>query len=74
MYRLGLQFVDRREIAIIMALSYSLSGFFVGNAQHINWLIAAAWIPWLLNSFLSIYYQRKIEIRRFVFTVCLYDD
>ncbi len=32
--------------AAFAALSYSFSGFFVGNAQHTSWIVTAAWFPW----------------------------
>ena len=37
------------RIAFIAAVSYMLCGIFVGNAQHLTYVISAAWLPFLLN-------------------------
>ena len=34
------------------ALIFPLSGFFIGHAQHMGWIIAGTWIPHVLASFL----------------------
>ncbi len=39
--------------ALVIGLLYAGSGFMVGNAQHLTYIISAAWIPWILN----YYYQ-----------------
>jgi len=44
----------RQEVAFMAAVAYMLSGFFVGNAQHLTWLISAAWLPVVLNTFLHL--------------------
>ncbi len=40
--------------SFFFSLSYLASGFFVGNAQHLTWIAAAAWIPWLFYHYLYI--------------------
>lgn len=35
------------NIALVIGLSYACCGFFVANAQHLSWIIAAAWIPYV---------------------------
>ncbi|MBN2215652.1 MAG: hypothetical protein JW723_15590 [Bacteroidales bacterium] len=45
MYKLGKFFGFSRHTRLIAAVSYMLSGFFIGNAQHIWWLINATWLP-----------------------------
>lgn len=45
------------NIAIVVGLSYACCGFFVGNAQHLSWIIAAAWIP-----FVAAYYLKMIRL------------
>jgi hypothetical protein len=37
------------RIAFIAAISYMLCGIFVGNAQHLTYVISATWLPFLLN-------------------------
>lgn len=54
-----LKFKD--EVAFLAGLSYMLCGVFIGNAQHITYVISACWIPFLLN-----YYLRMAEEAHFV--------
>jgi len=49
------RFVDKKSTALMVACCYILSGFFVGNAQHISWIIAATWVPWVLNFLLAFF-------------------
>ncbi|HNR18529.1 MAG TPA: hypothetical protein PKL45_00920 [Bacteroidia bacterium] len=37
--------------AFASAMLYVLSGFFVGNAQHLTYIIAACWTPWFFYFF-----------------------
>ncbi|MDY6348629.1 MAG: hypothetical protein SPL42_09440 [Bacteroidales bacterium] len=53
-YFLALRFVKARHVAFLSALCYSLSGFFVGNAQHLSWVIAGAWLPWCILCLLRL--------------------
>jgi len=39
--------------AFLAAFVYASSGFMAGNAQHLHWIISAAWIPWLWLLFLK---------------------
>lgn len=34
------------KINLLLAVFYMLSGFFIGNAQHLNFIIAGAFLPW----------------------------
>ena len=52
-YFLSLHFTKIPKVAFVAGVSYMLSGFFVGNAQHITWIIAAAWLPWCLHFFID---------------------
>lgn len=40
--------------SFIVSLCYLSCGFFVGNAQHLTWIAAAAWLPWLFYQYLYI--------------------
>lgn len=53
MYKLanGLKLPDK--VALLMAMSYLCSGFFVGNAQHFTFIISGAWIPFIIHFFLA---------------------
>lgn len=44
------------DVAIIVGVGYACCGFFVGNAQHLSWIISAAWIPFVF------YYYRKLML------------
>jgi len=33
---------------LIAAMTYALSGFFVGHAEHLSWFVTASWFPWAL--------------------------
>lgn len=35
--------------ALFAAATYTLSGFFVGNAQHTPYVLLAAWLPWIIG-------------------------
>jgi len=39
---------------LIAGLAYALGGFFSGHQQHFYAVISAAWLPWLLLSFLQL--------------------
>ena len=38
----------RPVAALIAAISFSLSGFFVGHGEHLPYLVTGCWIPWVL--------------------------
>ncbi len=42
------------ETAFLMGISYMLSGFFIGNAQHFMWIISGTWIPFIIGAFLQL--------------------
>lgn len=43
--------VENNLIAILLGCSFMFSGVFISNAQHIGWVVAASWLPWILRSF-----------------------
>jgi len=53
MFLLGITLRFDKNIALIMAVSYCFSGFFVGNAQHLPWIISGTWIPFVINFFIK---------------------
>ncbi|MBS1615650.1 MAG: hypothetical protein JST06_05980 [Bacteroidetes bacterium] len=53
-YELTLSFDTGRPVALIAAISFAASGFFVGNAEHITWVVSAAWLPWAFWSFRNV--------------------
>jgi hypothetical protein len=40
-----------RAVCIVSAIAYMLSGLMIGNAQHVGWVVSAAWLPWILLYF-----------------------
>ncbi|MCB0479860.1 MAG: hypothetical protein KDC83_00440 [Flavobacteriales bacterium] len=41
----------KRWISLTLAICYACSGFMVSNAQHLGWVISAAWIPYCIYFF-----------------------
>jgi hypothetical protein len=54
MFYLAKQLKFRDETAFVMGVSYMLSGFFIGNAQHFMWIISGTWIPFIIGAFLQL--------------------
>ncbi len=46
--------------AFIVAICYAFCGFIIGNSQHFYYIIAAAWIPFILNSYLLLIKHKKV--------------
>lgn len=42
------------KFALIAAVAYMLSGFFIGNAQHLPYIISACWLPFVLNYYFRL--------------------
>ena len=53
MYNLARHLKLDTIVAVAVAAMYMCSGFFVGEIQHINFLTAAAFLPFLVQQFLS---------------------
>ncbi len=45
MYTLAKGYKISRCSSLLIGISFMFSGFFIGNAQHIGWLVSAAWFP-----------------------------
>ncbi len=54
MYALAKTFKMEPRVAFIAAISYMLCGVFVSNAQHLPYIIGAAWLPFLLNFYFKM--------------------
>ena len=52
------------------ALIFAVSGFFIGNAQHIGWIVAGAWIPHLLASYRLFLQKREARDLVYVALFC----
>lgn len=54
MFTLSRWMIGCSKTASILAISYALSGFMVGSAQLMVFLIGVAWLPWILWSLLRL--------------------
>src|SRR5690606_27929323 len=45
------------RVALVIGLSYALSGFFTGHQMHFYAVISAAWLPWLLTAQLRLIHR-----------------
>jgi len=53
-FMLTRRFVKNDLTAFVMGSCYMMSGFFVGNMQHLPWIIGAVWLPWVINYFIDL--------------------
>lgn len=60
-YFLIKRFGFSRFILLSCATGYMLSGLMIGNAQHVGWIVSAAWLPWVLHFYLEV--QSKPNFR-----------
>jgi hypothetical protein len=60
MYELVDSFRLSRPAALIAAISYCCCGFFVSNAEHLTWVVSAAWIPWVFWAYHRMQQTRSI--------------
>ena len=68
-YRLAAIFNIKTIGKIWGTLVFPLSGFFIGNAQHLGWIVAAAWLPHL---FVSFFQFKKTFQWHWGLQICLY--
>ena len=54
MFQLSSWMHQCNRTALVLAISYALSGFMVGSAQLLVFLIGMAWLPWILWAFLRV--------------------
>ncbi|MCY7409697.1 MAG: YfhO family protein [Chitinophagales bacterium] len=48
-------------IALAIAISFQLCGVFIGNAQHLTWIISAAWMPWVFFYRIKFFGEGKLR-------------
>ena len=53
-YKLSKTLKFETNFALIAAIAYMLSGFFIGNAQHLTYVISASWLPFVLNFYFRL--------------------
>ena len=52
-YKLLHYFSFPRKLALIGAMAYAFCGIFIGNAQHLPYIVSACWLPFLLLFYLK---------------------
>lgn len=53
-YLLGKTLGFKQWLAFVIAVCYMFSGFIVGNSQHLFYVISAAWLPFVVNSYILL--------------------
>lgn len=59
-YKLCITLKLNNETAFIAGVCYMLCGIFIGNAQHLTYVISACWIPYILNYYIIFAIKKKI--------------
>lgn len=54
-------FVKDKSLAVLLAISYMLSGFITGSTQWLLYITAAAFIPLVLSSLLSLFNKPSVR-------------
>ncbi len=71
MYFLSLCFHSKRNVALLVGISYMLSGFFAAHVQHFYAVIGAAWLPFIILNYYKMYteksYLRALYVSVFMF-------
>ncbi len=60
MYILAKTLKFENKVALFMGISYMFSGFFIGNAQHLTYIISGTWIPFIISSYIMIYKEKPV--------------
>lgn len=60
-YKLGKSFHFSRKVKLLLAISYMFCGFFIGNAQHLGWIVSASWVPFVLYYFVRLYQNNTLN-------------
>ena len=58
-YKLAITLKLSNPVSFITALCYILCGIFIGNSQHITYVISACWLPFVINYYLKICNEEK---------------
>lgn len=48
-------------VALLFSVAYQSCGLFVSNAQHLTWIVAMAWLPWVLHSYFKM--TERLSVR-----------
>jgi hypothetical protein len=61
MYKLSNYIHQCKKTAFILGLSFALSGFMVGSAQLMVFLVGVAWLPWCIWALLRFFETQKYK-------------
>ena len=53
-YKLAKTLKLNQSFALLAGIVYMLSGIFIGNAQHLPYIISACWLPYVLNFYFRL--------------------
>ncbi|MES2141077.1 MAG: YfhO family protein [Bacteroidota bacterium] len=53
-YKLAKTLNLSQPVSFIAAICFMLSGIFIGNTQHLGFVISACWLPFIINYYLKI--------------------
>ncbi len=70
-FRFCRHFGRSRYSSTVAALIFPMSGFFIGHAQHLGWIVAGAWIPHVLTNYLIFRTHLKWS-KAFAFVICFF--
>jgi len=59
--KLGQSLGWSHRTAIVLGVTYAGCGFFVSNAQHLTYVISAAWLPWIVYSYWELWKSSTIK-------------
>jgi hypothetical protein len=57
--------------SVVFGIIYGLSGVFIGNAQHLSWVVSMAWLPFVLLQFKLILEKPGLQ-HALLFAIGLY--
>lgn len=60
-YFLFKRLISNKLISFLIAVCYMMSGFYVANMQHLSWIIAATWMPWIVHGFIRIFTEPSLK-------------
>lgn len=47
------------NFALMAGIAFMLSGFFIGNAQHLPYIISGCWLPFIIQQYLLLIEEKK---------------
>jgi len=64
-FELGIWLGHSRRVSFCMGAMYMCCGFFIGNLQHTNFLTSAAFLPFVIKTWLDLH--KSFTVRKFFF-------